>query len=141
MCSMAQWHEEFLNGKCAEIEKLLNLNSKVAHTKIKEMSNKKTYNTPPGCLKDKNGEMFFEEEDIKERWKEYIAELYDNPYRGSQPHNFEEHLTGPTILKSEPRHAVLSMRNGQAVGPDQISAEVIKALDEVEIDVLYEMLN
>ena len=44
-------------------------------------------------------------------------------------------------MKGEPRHAVLSMKNGKAVGPDQISAEVIKALDEVGIDVLCEMLN
>jgi len=33
------------------------------------------------------------------------------------------------------------MTNGEAVGPDQISTEVIKALDEVRIDVLYGMLN
>jgi len=30
--------------------------------KIREISNKKTYNTAPGCLKDKNGKMLFEEE-------------------------------------------------------------------------------
>ena len=44
--------------------------------------------------------MFFEEEDTKERWKEYITELYGNPDRGSQPFNFEEPLTGPTIFKA-----------------------------------------
>ena len=56
-----QTHEEFLKRKCAEIEQLFNLNSKVAHMKIREISDKKTYNTPSGCLKDKNGEMLFEE--------------------------------------------------------------------------------
>jgi len=91
--------KNFCTGS-VELEQLFNLNSKVAHTKTREISNTKTYNTAPGCLKDKNGEMFFEEEDTKERWKEYITELYGNPDRGSQPFNFEEPLTGPTIFKA-----------------------------------------
>jgi len=33
------------------------------------------------------------------------------------------------------------MKKGKAVGPDQISAEVIKAVVEVGIDVLCELLN
>ena len=83
-----QAHKELLNRKYAEIEQLFNLTSKVAHMKIREISNKKTYNAAPGCFKDKNGEMLYEEEDnIIERWKEYIAELCGNPDRGSQPFN------------------------------------------------------
>ena len=84
-----QGHDEFLKRKCAEIEQLFNLNCKVAHMKTREISNKKTYNTPWGCLKGKNGEMLFGEEDIKEIWKEYITELHGNPDRGSQPFNSE----------------------------------------------------
>jgi len=67
--------------------------------------------------------MLFEGEDIKVRWKEYITEFYGKPNRSSQPFNFEELLTGPTILKSELRNAVLSMKNGKAVGPDPNSTE------------------
>jgi len=129
-----------LNKKCAELEQLVNVNSKVALMKMEETTSKKTCNTAPGCLKDKNGEMLFEDEDLKRRWKEYIAELYGNPDRGFQPFSFEESLTGPTILKSILRHAVLSTKNGR-FGPDKISTEINKALDEVGIDVLYEILN
>ena len=57
------------------------------------------------------------------RWKEYITEFYSKPDRGSQPFNFEELLTRPTILKSELRNAVLSMKNGKAVGLDPNSTE------------------
>jgi len=85
--------------------------------------------------------MLFEEEDIKGRSKEYITELYGNPY-GVPTFELRRTLDWTyTILKSDFRHAVVSMKNGKAVGPGKISTEVIKALDEVGIDVLHEILN
>ena len=69
-----------------------------------------------GIIKDKDGTILFEENDIKRRWLEYVKELYDEPNTSVPPLYFKEPLNGPTILKSEIQNALSSMRNGKALG-------------------------
>ena len=46
------------------------------HAIVKELWRNKKYNNSNGCIKDKEGNIFFEEEDVANRSKECITELY-----------------------------------------------------------------
>ena len=111
------------------------------HQRIREISSKKYYKTTTECIKDKNGNILFEEQTIKQCWTEYIRELYDNPERGRKPIKFNNNLSGPETTKRKVREAISSMKNGKAVGPDEISAEVIKALGDSAVDMLHDLAN
>ena len=137
-CTKAR--EDSLTEKCKVIEKSYNSNPKVAHQRIREISSKKYYKTTTGCIKDKNGNTLFEEQTIKQLWVEHIKELYDDPERGGKPIKFNNDLSGPEITKSEVREAMSSVKNGKAVGPDEIPAEV-KALGDSAVDVLHDLAN
>ena len=50
-------------------------------------------------------------------------------------------MSGPEITKTEVREAISSMKNGNAVGLDEIPAEVVKALGDSEGDVLHNFAN
>lgn len=134
-------HEDFLDMKCCDISRNYNPNPKQAHQDIKMISGKRKNKAPSTCIKNKQGELLFEEEKIKERWEEYIGELYDDPDRDEPPLKFTHPLSGPEISKDEIEHALQQMRNGKATGPDEIPIEVIKALGESGIDALYILFN
>ena len=53
-----------------------------------------------------------EEEDIRERWSEYIAELYDD--ERDEGFAVKKELDGPAILQDEVRNAMSRMRLGKA---------------------------
>ena len=89
--------------------------NKHARKRIKELK-RKIFTNLSGIIKDKDGTILFEENDIKRRWLEYVKELYDEPNRSVLPLYFKEPLNGPTILKSEIQNALSSMRNGKAFG-------------------------
>ena len=64
-------HEEYLDKKCEETEALYRFNPKQAHKHIKELK-RKIFTNSPGIIKDKDGTILFEENDIKRRWLEYV---------------------------------------------------------------------
>ena len=111
------------------------------HQRIREISSKKYYKTTTECIKDKNGNILFEEQTIKQCWTEYIRELYDNLERGGKPIKFNNNFSGPETTKRKVREAISSMKNGKAVGPDEMSAEVIKALGDSAVNMLHDLAN
>eukprot|EP00795_Rhopilema_esculentum_P011236 gene11236-21423_t len=48
------------------------------HDKIKEITGIKKKSKGSECNKDKEGNMLFNENDIKKRWQEYVSELFDD---------------------------------------------------------------
>ena len=48
------------------------------HNKVKELTSKNTKKKASGCIKDKNGNVLFNQEKIAGRWVEYITELYED---------------------------------------------------------------
>ena len=73
--------------------------------------------------------MLFENHEIEERWNEYIGELY-HVERDEQLEMRND--DGQVILRSEVEHAIENLRNGKASGTDEMSNEMVKALDEVD---------
>ena len=63
-CICAQ--KEYLDKKCKETEAFYRLNPKQPHKSIKELKHKKFTNSS-GIIKDKDGTILFEENDIKRR--------------------------------------------------------------------------
>lgn len=133
--------EDWCNDMCDEIEKLDKChNSREMHQKIKQLTNKgKRLSNEQSCIKDKEGNILFEKQDINNRWTEYIRELYDDPNR--QEYAETEADEGPAILREEVKFTIRKMKTRKAPGIDEITAEHLKALDEEGITTLTEICN
>ena len=135
-CEIAK--EAWLNKKCEEVEQLEKEHKpREQHKKVKELTNRKS-RPPSSAIKDKAGEILFEPEDIQKRWMEYMEELFDDE-RGEMPDI--EDMDGPDILKEEVEAALRSMNDGKAPGGDSISAEMLKALDDLGLERLTDLTN
>ena len=93
-------NEKYHNEKCTVIKRFYNLIPKEALQKIKTITRKFKSASISGCLKSKSGEILLEEDEILERWKESIEELYGDPERTTKPFDFVAPLSGPAIIKS-----------------------------------------
>ena len=131
--------EIWWNMKCSEIENLEKEHkTKEMHDKVKEMSNKRRSNQGSNCICDKNGQMLFDAEDITNRWVEYVEDLYFDE-RGTLPDIMND--DGQTILQSEVEGVIKDMKIGKASGNDEITTEMLKALNDVGIKRLTEICN
>ena len=81
---------------------------------------------------------FLGQEKIAKRWVEYIKELYDDD---REPVPQFEIISGQSILKEEVEKAIQSMKNGKATGSDEISTEILRALDDQNINVITNLCN
>ncbi|GFN94140.1 endonuclease-reverse transcriptase [Plakobranchus ocellatus] len=119
------------------------MDSKFMHAKIKDVSGKKIKCSSPGCIKPKDGTMLIlmEKMEILNRWSEYVEDLFRDD-RCEKP-KIKNNIEGPTILKEEVEAAIkkMKMKNGKATGPDNIPVEIIKALDNLGIDLTTKLLN
>jgi len=95
------------------------------------------------AIKDRNGEMLIEREDVKNRWKEYVGELYcscDKPKYDELGIELEKDVDednkGPEILEEEISKAIRELKNGKAVGMDDVPAELLKILGDGACDHL-----
>ena len=82
--------------------------------------------------------MLFDQQKIQDRWTEYIEVLF-NDEGGEIPKM--ENLNGPIILTEEVKKAIDSLRPGKAPGEDEITTEMLQALDEIGIDKITELCN
>ena len=70
--------EDWWSNECDELEELDKLGrSDLIYSKIKQITRTgKTGGGASNAIKDRNGVLLTEPEDVKSRWKEYIEELY-----------------------------------------------------------------
>ena len=108
------------------------------HNKVKELTSKNTKKKASGCIKDKNGNILFNQEEIAASWVVYITELYED-HREQMP-KFEI-TSGESIMKEEIQKALKSIKDGEATGTDELSAEALKALDEHNIEIITSLCN
>ena len=86
---------------------------------------------------DSSGNIVTDPEEVKKTWKQYIESLYDKDGKPKKEDlKFEDEKEvdtdekGPSVLKSEILSAILEMKEGKAVGVDEIPAEMLKSLGE-----------
>ena len=130
--------ETWLGKQCEDVEKLKRQHElKELHVKVKELTGKRKKEEST-CIKDKEGNILFDKEDIEKRWIEYIQQLYDEDRGGSPAFNKDE---GLDIMEEEVSKAITSMKNGKASGPDEIPVEALKAMDESNTAYLTKLCN
>ena len=134
-CTKAK--EKWINDQCLEIETKQKSDSKYIHSKIKEISGKRSY-TNVGCIKSRDGKILMDKNDILNRWSEYIEELFSD----TREENIviKKDIDGPPILK-EVVAAIKKMKLGKAIGPDNIPIEIITTLEDLGIDLVTKLLN
>ncbi|XP_068250325.1 uncharacterized protein [Palaemon carinicauda] len=92
-------------------------------------------------IKDSNGIVLAEENEIKRRWETYFEGLLneENPRTV-----FEDGLPNETFNIGVTRREVeqtVKMKNSKATGPDNIPVEVWKSLGEEGIDILWDLMQ
>ena len=137
LCKNAK--EEWFNTKCEEIESHINVNgTKKMHNCIKELTGSTRNNSTMGCIKDKDGNMLFENGKVLDRWAEYVGELFADT-RPDLPEPSNDR--GPPIMKSEVEKAIRITQLGKAPGDDGITTEMLKLLEDFGTDKLSELFN
>ena len=91
---------------------------------------KGTFHAKMGTIKDRNSVDLTEAEDIKNRWQEYIKELYKTDFNDPDNHDGVITHPEPDILVSEFKWALRSITMNKASGGDGIPAELFKILKD-----------
>lgn len=133
--------EEWLSRKCSEIEELdRKYDSRNMHKKIKEMCGSYK-NRPINNLWDENGKILCSLEDRLAHWKSYIEKLFQD--QRMKPHNKDgkNGQTAPPITKTEVIYAIKNCKKGKAAGPDEVTADLIKLIDEDNVNILVDLFN
>ena len=125
--------EEWLQGKCRDIEKFAGDNrGREAYKLIKQIN--RSWKPKQSAIKDKNGKMLQEEEEVKKRWTEYCSGLYTGSGNSDTviaeldqiappPNDDETH----DILYEEVEAAVKRLKKNKSPGIDNITGEMIQA--------------
>ena len=126
----------FLSDQCKEIEE----NNRLGKTRDlfkKIRDTKGIFHAKMGTIKDRNSMDLTETEDIKNRWQEYIEELYKKDLHDSDNHNGVITHLEPDILECEVKWALGSITTNKASGGDGIPAELFQILKDDAVKVLH----
>ena len=126
----------FLCDQCKEIEE--NNRLKKTRDSFKEIRDtKETFHAKMGSIKDRNGMNLTEAEDIKNRWQEYIEELYKRDLHNPDHHDDVITHLEPDILECEVKWALGSVTKNKASGGDGIPVELFQILKGDAVKVLH----
>ena len=94
-------------------------------------------------MKDKDGNVMTDEQSVLRIWKEYYMGLMNEENERERRVNDGErvNLEFESISKEEVRKNMQRMKNGKAVGPDDIPVEVWKCLGESVLKFLTKLYN
>ncbi|GFO38874.1 endonuclease-reverse transcriptase [Plakobranchus ocellatus] len=136
-CNMSK--ENWINEKCKEIKQQRKHAPQTMYRNVEEITGKRTF-LSTGCIKAMNGgDIIIDKEKILERWAEYIRELFKDDRKD---HNImKNNFAGPPIMKEEVETAIKKMKHVKATGPDNISVELIEALEDLGIRKVTHLLN
>ena len=133
---------KYYDAQCNEIELTEKYMPRDHHQRIQQVTGKKWKNRKDSnVLKDKEGNIMIEKDQIIERWREYIEELYSDDERLQETIKFEGELTGNKIEKDEIVKAMNTMKTDKAIGTDEIPVETIRNLGNTGLDMLQKLFN
>ena len=102
---------------------------------------KGTLHAKMGSIKDRNGMDLTEAEDIKNRWQEYMEELYKKDLHDQDNHDGVITHLEPDILECEVKWALESITTDKASGGDRIPGELFQILKDDAMKVLHSILT
>ena len=128
--------ESFIIKECEKVEDNMKKGkTKEVYKTIKDFT--RPFNPRVEVIKDEQGNNLTEERDIKNRWKEYVENLY---MRNNQiKDNFTKSIpleNEPNILEEEVRLALKELANNKSPGVDNIPIELVKAAGENGIKII-----
>ena len=135
-CNKAK--EEWLNKECEEIESLSSIDTQLMYSRIAEVTGKRKWKIGK-AVKSREGRVLMENDEIKERWFEYVGELFQDEREERRPAVIVEE--GRPIMTDEIRCALRKMKNGKAVGEDGVCVEMLEAMGEFAIEKLTVIAN
>ena len=89
-----------------------------------------------GSIKDRNHKALTEAEKIKNRWEEYIEELYNKGLSDPDNHHGVATNLETDILECEVKWALGSITTNKASGGDVVPAELFQNLKDDAVKVL-----
>ena len=128
--------ESFIIKECEKVEDNMKKGkTKEVYKTIKNFT--RQFSPKVGVIKDEQGNNLTEERDIKNRWKEYVENLYKK--NNQIKDNFIKSLTlenEPNILEEEVRLALKKLANNKSPGVDNIPIELVKIAGENGIKII-----
>ena len=98
---------------------------------------KRAFHAKMGTIKDRNGMVLTEAEDLKKRQQEYTEELYKKDLHDPDKHDGVITHLEPDILECEDKWALGSLSTNKASGGDGIPAELFQFLKDDAVKVLH----
>ncbi|XP_049766252.1 craniofacial development protein 2-like [Schistocerca cancellata] len=118
----------FFNEQCKEVEDSNGMGkTRGLYKKIREI--KRKFQAKIGMIKDRNGKDLSEAEDVKERWAEYVEDLYKKEMHNDRAPTADVNVNlelEPDILESEIKWALENMADNKTSGHNEIPAELFK---------------
>ncbi|XP_049790076.1 uncharacterized protein LOC126195491 [Schistocerca nitens] len=111
------------------------------YKKIREIKGK--FQAKIGMIKDRNGKDLSEAEDVKERWAEYVEDLYKKELHNDRVPTADVNVNlelEPDILESKIQWALENMADNKTSGHDEIPAELFKVTGKDAIYLQHLML-
>ena len=99
----------------------------------KNRDTKGTFHAKMGTIKDRNGMVLTEAEDIKKRWQDYTEVLYKKHLHDPDNHNAVITHLEPDILECEVNQYLGSIATNKASGGDGIPAELFQILKDAAV--------
>ena len=137
--------DKWLKDLCSNVENAHQAaKTKEVYSTIKKIVNKTT--TRMQTVKNKEGAVLTEAEEVKNRWKENYQELYNNqnPVNTEMANNIPQMPTcedEPDILREEVASAIKKLTDGKAPGYDNVTAEELRASGEAGVEILHRLCN
>src|SRR6218665_3756491 len=130
--------EDWWREQCKELKEMdKGGRSDLMYARVKEVTVNHRRNCKSNAIKDKDGTLLTEPEEIQRRWQEYTETLYDKDGKPKledmeveEENEVRLEAQGPALLESEIRMAIKEIKNKKSTGIDNISAEMIKSLGE-----------
>ena len=93
-------------------------------------------------IKDENGNVMVHSKAVLKRWKEYFEKLM-NEENNRDPRTEETEVVNKEVncVSREMKNALRRMKNGKAVGPDELPVEVWKCMEKMGIKFLTILFN
>jgi len=110
---------------------------------VKTMTGKST--PQPLSVKDKDGRILTEQDEVEDRWKEHFQELLNRPpplrryHQNPQSWDELDVETGAPTLE-EVRQAIKKLKDHKAPGTDGIKAELLKAGGDAVLEALHTLI-